>query len=110
MSLQYAKPTLDAMTDQSIAEVRGERQKIAEDGGDELTMTLLAASGNVAATLAEQFPDHRETAARAVIAAVQYAATLGDILRKMPDIDPLAAVLDILAYAAEQVVREAGTP
>jgi hypothetical protein len=105
-----AKVALDAMTDQSIAEIRGERRKIAEDGAGRITAALLGVSARVAGVLAEQFPADRETAARAVISAVQCAAEIGDAIRELDlDVDPLDAVMDVLAYAAEQVVREAGT-
>jgi hypothetical protein len=111
MKSPIAKVALDAMTDQSIAEIRGERRKIAEDGADKVTVALLDVSARVAAVLAEQFPASRETAARAVICAVQCAAKVGDTLRELDlGVDPLDAVTDVLAYAAEQVIREGGTP
>ena len=104
MSLQYAKPALDAMTDQSLAAVRAKRDKSPDE--------LVRLAGQVAGILAEQFPDGLVTAGRAVMSAVQMAATVGALVGALageaePDEAVLDLVMDVLALAAEQVVREA---
>jgi hypothetical protein len=102
--MPYTKPALDAITDQSLAEIR--------EGRGEYDPEALRLAGDMAAVLAEQFPHDRVTAGRAVICATQMAATLGDQLRAR-GAEPGAIVstlTDILALAAEQVVREAGAP
>ena len=104
MIAPYTKPALDAIADQSLAAIREHRGEYDPDA--------LRVAGEIAAVLAEQFPDDRVTAGRAIICAVQIAASLGDQLRS-DGAEPgeIADTLtDILALAAEQVVREAGTP
>jgi hypothetical protein len=100
----YTKPALDAIADQSLAAIR--------DGRDEYDPEAVRVAGDIAAVLAEQFPGDRVTAGRAIICAVQMAAALGDQLREQgaESGSVVDALTDILALAAEQIVREAGTP
>jgi hypothetical protein len=100
--MPYTKPALDAIADQSLAAIREHRGEYDPES--------LRVAGDIAAVLAEQFPDDRVTAGRAIICAVQIAASLGDQL-KGDGTDPGTVVdllTDVLALAAEQVVREAG--
>lgn len=102
------KTALDAMTDQALAHVAEHRRKRS----DGVTRRSLAVADEVAQVIAEQFPEHREIAGRAVMCASQMLS--GIVVRLQdghaPDsqIGPLVA--NIFAFAAEQVVREAGEP
>lgn len=93
------KAALDAMTDQSFAEVREHRA-----GAPAISLRLAA---EAAAVLAEQFPGQRETAGRVSMCIVQmlegWARQLGG-----EEAEAFGPFTDILALAAEQVVREAG--
>lgn len=92
------KPALDAITDQSFAAIRDHRGCAPED--------VLRLSEEAAAVLAEQFPGQHETAGRVAMSIVQmlegWAAQLGG-----EDAEVIAPLTDVLALAAEQVVREA---
>ena len=100
------KVALDAMTDQALAHVAAERRK-RDDGR---TRRSVAVAAEVAQVIAERFPDHLEIAGRAVMCASQM---LSGIVIRLQDsqiddsqVGPLVA--NIFAFAAEQVVREAG--
>lgn len=95
----YGKPALDAMTDQSFARIREERAVAPPE--------LASLGAQAAALIAEQFPASRETAGRAVMAVVHIIAGFADQFDEETG-DALDGVTDILALAAEQVVREAG--
>jgi hypothetical protein len=94
-----AKVTLDAMLDQSFARVKDERAIATPD--------LIDLGAQVAALLAEQFPGDEVTAGRAVMSVVQIVAGFADQFDEETG-DALDGITDILALAAEQVVREAG--
>jgi hypothetical protein len=101
------KTALDAMTDQCLAHVAAERRKRS----DGVTRRSLVIADEVAQVIAEQFPEHREIAGRAVMCASQMLSgivvRLQDAQADDSQIGPLVA--NIFAFAAEQVVREAGT-
>ena len=108
MSRSFPPPrvTLDAMTDQALAHVRARRGDTAS-----APPALLAVAAEVAAVVAEQFPDDPERAGRVVMCVSQMLAGIVVRLQDAQTADgrlgPLVA--NIFAYAAEQVVREAGT-
>jgi hypothetical protein len=93
------KAALDAMTDQSFAEAREHRACVPA-----ISLRLAA---EAAAILAEQFPGQQETAGRVSMCIVQmlegWAGQLGG-----EEADAFGSFTDILALAAEQVVRESG--
>jgi hypothetical protein len=99
------KVTLDAMTDQALAAAAK-----AAGAGDPLTEHTLTASREVAAVLAEQFRGDEVLAGRAVMCASQMLAGL--VVRfqgaQVDDASIGPLVANIFAFAAEQVVREAG--
>jgi hypothetical protein len=99
------KTALDAMTDQALAHVRDCRDSAAFPA-------LLAIAATVASVITEQFRDDPATAGRAVMCASQMMAGIVVRLQDMQAADDLIGpmVADIFAYAAEQVVREAGSP
>jgi hypothetical protein len=90
---------LDAMLDQSFARIREERPLAPPE--------LLDLGAQAAAVITEQFPGEEVTAGRVVMAVVQIVAGFGDQFDEQVT-EALDAVTDILALAAEQVVREAG--
>jgi hypothetical protein len=94
-----AKVTLDAMLDQSFACVKDERAIATPD--------LIDLGTQVAALIAEQFPGEGKTAGRVVMSVVQIVAGFADQFDEETK-DALDGITDILALAAEQVVREAG--
>ena len=99
------KTALDAMTDQALAHVRDHR-----DDATAAPASLLAIADEVAAVLAAQFPGGQLIAGRAVMCASQMLA--GIVVRlqdaQAPDCQIGPLVANIFAFAAEQVVREAG--
>lgn len=100
-----AKTALDAMTDQALAYVRDRREDESSRPA-----ALLDVAATMAAVIAEQFPADRVTAGRAVMCASQMMAGIVVRLQDMQAADDLIGpmVADIFAFAAEQVVREAG--
>jgi hypothetical protein len=95
------KAALDAMTDQSLAFARDHRS-CAEPGA-------LRLGAEFAAIVAAQFPGQQEIAGRVVMCTAQMLGGLQDQIGKTGC--TLAGELaDLLALAAEQVIREAGTP
>ena len=99
MKAPIGKVALDAMTDQSLAQTRGSRA--------DAHPSLLHLSSEAAAILAEQFPADLETAGRVVMSVVQMLTGLEKQVSSS-DAELIANLTDILALAAEQVVREAG--
>ena len=95
------KVTLDAMLDQSFARIREERSIAPPELVD------LGTQG--AAILAEQFPGQQDTAGRVVMAVVQILAGLAHQMDEEAA-DVIDAATDILALAAEQIVREGRQP
>jgi hypothetical protein len=93
------KPALDAMTDQSFAEIRDHRACAPA--------ASLRLSEEAAALLAEQFPGQLETAGRVAMSIVQmlegWARQIGE------EAEVIGPFTDVLALAAEQVAREAST-
>jgi hypothetical protein len=99
MNSPIAKVTLDAILDQSLAQVRDQR---AEAGPH--TLKLAAETASI---IAEQFPGDQQALAGRVTMCV---AQLLDAAAQQLDGDAheaLCGLSDIIALAAEQVVREA---
>jgi hypothetical protein len=93
------KAALGAMLDQSFARIRDERADATPD--------LLELGSQAAALIAEQFPGDRETAGRVVMSVVLILGGFSDSFDE-PFADVIDGITDVLALAAEQVVREAG--
>jgi hypothetical protein len=104
MTPGLSKYELNAMTDEAFANAAGWRRSGRPDA-----VAALQESAEVAAILAEQFGRERETAARAVMVVSQMLGTLLDKAGDGHGIEPSSIVTAVLAFAAEQVVREAGT-
>jgi hypothetical protein len=99
MSTESGRLALEAGTDQALAIARDNRDA---EGAEEITPL----ADWMAGLLAEQFPDSRAFAGRVLMVAAQLTAAAA---AEAPEIDT-AVVGTALAFAAEQVVREAGTP
>ena len=93
------KSALDAMTDQSLA--------FARDNRPNALPHLLRLGAEFAAMVTEQFPADRETAGRAVMCTAQMLGGLHEQLGEA-GCSMAGELADLLALAAEQVVREAG--
>ena len=90
---------LEAGTDQALAVARENRHA---PGSEDLTPLADFLAGIVA----EQFPADKALAGRVLMAAAQFVCATVD---EVPEIDP-AVIGTAMAFAAERVVREAGTP
>lgn len=93
------KCAYNALTDQSIAEIRAHRHEADPD--------LLRLAGDLAAILAEQFPADRAVAGRVVMAVAQIVDSLA---ARLDNADAVHLATDLMAFAAEQLVREGGGP
>lgn len=94
-----AKAALDAGTDQALAIARDNR-------ADPAAEYLTPAAEWLAGLLREQFPRDQELAGRVLMAAAQFVAA---IETSSPGID-VNVLGTVLAFAAEQVTREARQP
>jgi hypothetical protein len=90
------RTALNASTDQALAIARDRRNNPE-------AAYLLPVAEHLAGTVAEQFPEDRALAGRVLMAAGQFLACVGD---RLPAISA-ADLSVIIAFAAEQVVREA---
>ena len=94
-----SKPALEALTDQAFA--------ATAEGRKDQDRATAADAGDLAALLAEQFRGDETTAGRAVMTV---AMQLGPLLAEYEQFPGgIGLVPVVLALAAEQVVREAGT-
>lgn len=96
------KAALDAMTDQSLAFARDHRADAEPE--------MLRLSGEAAALLVAQFPGQLGIAGRVVMCVAQQVTGVHALLEDGEGKDTLGQLADVLALAAEQVVREAGAP
>jgi hypothetical protein len=98
-SFTGAKAALDAATDQALAIARDNRR-------DPAAGHLAPAVEWLADLIGEQFPGSQEIAGRVLMAVSQFVCAAEF---DTPGID-VATIGTVLAFAAEQVVREAGQP
>ena len=92
--MSIGKVALEAGTDQALAIARDRK-------GSPGSAYLLPAAGHLAGTIAEQFAGDEALAGRVLMAASQFLATAGEMGVGLVDLTV------IVAFAAEQVVREA---
>jgi hypothetical protein len=98
------KVQLDALLDQAMAHLAGQRCS-----RDPLIRAQLRPAQDLAGMLATQFPGELETAGRvAVVIAQAQTQLIREMRGRVKDRDIAPVIANLVAFAGEQLAREAG--